>query len=94
MRGSFFLSVGIDLELVLAEEHTRVVAKDNTLSIDGVRLQLQPAKDRIHFVRCEVTVHRLPDGALVVTHLGRVLGRYAPDGQLVRKKPKGRESAA
>lgn len=93
-ESAFTKLVGIDLELVLAEEHTRVVAKDNTLSIDGVRLQLQPAKDRIHFVRCEVTVHRLPDGALVVTHLGRVLGRYAPDGQLVRKKPKGRESAA
>lgn len=93
-ESAFTKLVGIDLELVLAEEHTRVVAKDNTLSIDGVRLQLQPAKDRIHFVRCEVTVHRLPDGALVVTHLGRVLGRYTPDGQLVRKKPKGRESAA
>lgn len=93
-ESAFTKLVGIDLELVLAEEHTRVVAKDNTLSIDGVRLQLQPARDRIHFVRCEVTVHRLPDGELVVTHLGRVLGRYTADGRIVHKKTKGRESAA
>jgi transposase len=79
---AFVKLVGIDLELVLAEEHTRIVAKDNTVSLDGVRLQLSPAKDRIHFARCEVTVHRFPDGGLAVSHLGRVLGRYSADGRV------------
>lgn len=91
---AFVKLVGIDLELVVCEEYTRVVAKDNTLSIDGVRLQLPPAKDRIHFARCEVTVHRFPDGGLAVSHLGRVLGRYSANGRLAAGRGTRRPHAA
>lgn len=92
--GSAFVKlVGIDLELVLAEAHKRIVEKDNTLSLDGVRLQLPPAKDRIHFARCEVTVHRFPNGGLAVSHLGRVLGRYSADGRLIAVRNSKRQKA-
>ena len=79
---AFVKLTGIDVELVLAEQHERVVAQDSTVSLDGLKLQLPPSRDRPHYVRCQVVVHRLADQTLAVTYLGRVLARYAEDGSL------------
>lgn len=80
-ESAFIKLAGLELDLVLAEQHTRVVEKDNTLSFETLRLQLPSTSQRLHFVRCEVTVHRMPSGELAVTYLGRVLERYAADGR-------------
>jgi transposase len=57
-ESAFIKLAGLELDLVLAEQHTRVVEKDNTLSFETLRLQLPSTSQRPHFVRCEVTVHR------------------------------------
>lgn len=79
---AFVKMTGIDLELVLAEQYDRVVAGDSTVSFEGLKLQLPPSKDRAHYVRCSIVVHRLPDRSLAVTYLGRLLARYSAQGEL------------
>lgn len=91
---AFVKLTGIDLELVLSEQHERVVAQDSTVSLDGLKLQLPPTKDRAHYVRCQVDVHRLADRTLAVTYLGRPLARYSAQGALLTGKtgPKRRRA--
>jgi hypothetical protein len=81
---AFVPMVGIDLDLVLSAQHTRRVDNDSTVAFDGVPLQLAPTQDRPHYVRCEVTVHEFPEGTLAISYLGRLLGRYTRDGQLLQ----------
>lgn len=79
--GSAFVPLaGIDLELVLAEQHPRVVGSDNVVSFENVPLQLPPSKERPSYARCSVTVHRLVDGTLAITFLGHVLARFSAAG--------------
>lgn len=80
---AFVPLVGVDLDLVLTVQQTRRVDNDSTVAFDGVRLQLPPTQDRLHYVRCEVTVHEFPQGTLGISYLGRELARYTRDGQLL-----------
>jgi transposase len=82
-ESGFVPLTGLDLGLLLSEHHERVVAQDSTVSLDAVKLQLPPTRDRNHYVRCTVTVHRLADQNLVVSYLGRVLARFTASGQLL-----------
>jgi transposase len=93
-ESAFVPLTGIDLELVLAEQHERVVAHDSTVSLDGLKLQLPPSKARAHYVRCTVVVHRLADRSLAVTYLGRLLARYSAGGTLMTGKAAKRLKAA
>jgi transposase len=82
--GSAFLPlVGVDLELLLSEQHTRTVQNDSTVSFNKLVLQLPRTAERAHYVRCEVTVHEFPEGELGVSYQGRLLARYDGDGQLL-----------
>lgn len=81
---AFVLLAGIDLELVLAEQHPRVVGSDNVVSFESIPLQLPPSKERPSYARCSVTVHRLVDSSLAITFLGRVLGRFSAAGSLLQ----------
>lgn len=93
--GSAFVPLaGIDLELVLAERHERVVGKDSVVSFEGVALQLPKSAERPSYARCSVVVHRLLDGTLVVTFLDRVLARYAMNGAPVLQPASRRKRAA
>ena len=84
--GSAFVPlVGMDLELVLSEQHERVVGKDSIVSFENVALQLPRGQERATYARCAVLVHRVLDDSLVVTHMGRVLARYASDGAPARQ---------
>lgn len=84
--GSAFVPlVGMDLELVLSEQHERVVGKDGVVSFENLALQLPRGQERASYARCAVLVHRVLDGSLVVTHMGRVLARYASDGAPARQ---------
>src|SRR5262249_6559656 len=62
-------------ELLLSVQHQRTVANDSTVSWEGLRLQLPPRPDRLHYVRCPVLVHEFPEGTLGISYQGRLLAR-------------------
>src|SRR5260370_19215360 len=77
--GSAFVPLaGVDVDLLLSVQHERTVNKDNTVSFNNLALQLARTDGRIHYVRCPVLVHELPDATLAVSHLGRVVARFSP----------------
>jgi len=66
---------------ILCIEEERVVARDNTVAYDGLRLQLPQSRARAHYVKARVKVRRHPDGMLAVFHGPRLLARYDAAGQ-------------
>ena len=66
---------------ILCVEEERVVARDNTVAYEGLRLQLPQSPARAHYVKARVKVRRYPDGALAVFHGPRLLARYDAAGQ-------------
>jgi hypothetical protein len=72
---------------VLAEtlcvQEDRVVGRDNTVSFNGLMLQLPESPLRHHFVKARVRVHHYPDGALAVFHGPRCIARYDSEGGLI-----------
>lgn len=95
-ESGFVRLVGVDLDQVMSEQHERIVAADNTVSFEGMKLQLPKGTgNRSHFARCSVLVHRLVDDSLMVSYLGQTLARYAADGELlITKKAAKRRKAA
>jgi hypothetical protein len=82
--GSAFVPlVGVDLELLLSTQHERVVRNDSTVPFEALTLQLPQRPERPHYVRCPVLVHEFPEGTLGISYQGRLLARYARDGQLL-----------
>lgn len=81
---SAFVTVADPAQLseILCIEEERIVARDNTVAFDRLKLQLPPSPWRHHFVKARVRVRRYPDGALAVAHGPRVIARYHPDGSL------------
>jgi len=70
------------LREVLCVQEERIVARDNTVSYDGLKLQLPPSRERAHYVKAKVRVRRYPDGTLAIFHGPRLLARYDAAGQL------------
>lgn len=86
--GSAFVPVvGVDIELLLAAQHERVVRNDSTVSFEALTLQLPQRPERLHYVRCPVLVHEFPEGTLGISYQGRLLARYGRDGQLLSTAP-------
>jgi hypothetical protein len=65
---SAFRSAPRDLDRILACRYTRVVARDNTVSIPGRWVQIPPGPHRRSWQRATVTVRELLDGRLLVVH--------------------------
>jgi transposase len=78
---------GIELELVLSAKHQRIVRNDNTVVFHNLILQLPAARQRIHFVRCPVTVHQFSNATLGVSYQGRLLARYDSSGGPLPARP-------
>ncbi len=78
---------GIELELVLSTKHQRIVRNDNTVVFRNLILQLPATRQRIHFVRCPVTVHQFSNATLGVSYQGRLLARYDSNGGLLPTNP-------
>lgn len=74
-----------DLQLVFSVHEDRIVRNDNTVSVDGRNLQLEPTSHRPHFARCPVLVHRFFDGTLGVSYQGRLVATFSADGAPVRE---------
>ncbi len=90
---SAFVGVGgHDLDQILCHEEGRTVGKDNTVSLDGVRLQLAKQPGRVSCAGLQVTVRRHLDGTHSVWRGLQLLGRYSAEGQPIagrrlRRKP-------
>jgi transposase len=78
---SAFVPVGRhDLEQILCHEEERVVARDNTVRLDGVMLQIDKQKGRRTCEGLRVFVRRHIDGRHSVWWGPRCLGRYTAAG--------------
>jgi len=78
---------GVELELVLSSKHQRVVRNDNTVAFQNLTLQLPSTHQRIHFVRCPVTVHQFSNHQLGISYQGRLLARFDSAGQPFHPSP-------
>ncbi len=59
---------GMDLRHTLCRRYSRVVNKDNTLSVTGRIIQIHPTRKRLSFVKAKVTVNHWLDGSWHVLH--------------------------
>lgn len=76
-----------DLEQILCLEDERCVGKDNTLSMDGIRLQIDKQPGRRTCAGLRVLVRRHLDGGFSVWCGPRRFGRYDIEGRLIRPRP-------
>lgn len=84
---SAFVPVGThDLEQILCHEEERVVARDNTVRLDGVTLQIDKQRGRRSCAGLRVLIRRHLDGRHSVWWGPRCLGRYTGTGLPAREK--------
>ena len=69
-----------DLDLIFALQFERTVNRDNTVSIQNLRLQIEPVRWRATLAGCTVTVHQHLDGTYTITHGPQRLGHYTREG--------------
>src|SRR5579864_2765921 len=80
-RGSAFVRRSSrDLDLIFALQFERTVNRDNTVSIQNLRLQIEPVRWRATLAGCTVTVHQHLDGTFTLTHGPQRLGHYSAEG--------------
>jgi hypothetical protein len=79
-RGSAFVRRSSrDLDLIFALQFQRTVNRDNTVSIQNLRLQIEPVRWRATLAGCTVTVHQHLDGTFTITHGPQHLGHFSAD---------------
>lgn len=84
---SAFVPVGAhDLEQILCHEEARVVARDNTVQLDAVVLQIDKQRGRRTCAGLPVFVRRHLDGRHSVWWGPRCLGRFTATGRPVRQQ--------
>lgn len=74
---------GVDLEQILCHEDERTVARDNTVRLDNVLLQLAKQPGRRTCDGLRVTIRRHLDGWHSVWHGSRCLGLYDDHGRVI-----------
>ena len=80
-RGSAFVRRSSkDLDLIFALQFQRTVNRDNTVSVQNLRLQIEPVRWRATLAGCTVTVHQHLDGTFTITHGPQRLGHYSAEG--------------
>jgi len=80
-RGSAFVRRSSkDLDLIFALQFERMVNRDNTVSIQNLRLQIEPVRWRATLAGCSVRVHQHLDGTFTLTHGPQRLGHYSAKG--------------
>jgi transposase len=79
---SAFVALGAaDLDAILCHEETRIVARDNTVSVNRRTLQIDRQPGRRSCAGLKVTVRQHLDGRLTISHGVRVLGRFTATGE-------------
>lgn len=87
-RGTAFLpGRGQNLDLVFSLQFERAVNRDNTVSFQHLRLQIEAVRWRATLAGCTVRVHQHLDGTLTLTHGPQRLGRYSAEGNLLLPNP-------
>src|SRR5467141_301132 len=87
-RGTAFLPrSGQNLDLIFSLQFERAVNRDNTVSFQHLRLQIEAVRWRATLAGCTVRVHQHLDGTLTITHGPQRLGRYSAEGKLLLPKP-------
>jgi Winged helix-turn helix len=71
------------LRETLCVEEERVVARDNTVAYQGLKLQVPESRMRAHYVKARVKVREYPNGSLAVFHGPRCIGRYEASGRQI-----------
>lgn len=74
--------MGGDLNEIFCWSDERIVQNDNTVSFEGLRLQIPKDDLRHHYVRTTVQVRRYLDSSLSLFFGNRCLSRYDPQGNL------------
>ena len=93
-RGSAFVRRSSrDLDLIFALQFERTVNRDNTVSIQNLRLQIEPVRWRATLAGCTVTVHQHLDGTFTITHGPQRLGHYSAEGVALEKVKIGARGA-
>jgi transposase len=86
-RGTAFLPRrGQNLDLTFSLQFERAVNRDNTVSFQHLRLQIEPVRWRATLAGCTVKVHQHLDGTLTITYGPQRLGRYSAEGKLLPHK--------
>ena len=78
--------VAVDPSLLretLCSEEERVVARDNTIAYQGLKLQLPESRMRAHYVKARVKVREYSDATLAVFHGPRCIARYDAAGHQI-----------
>ncbi len=71
------------LRETLCNEEERVVARDNTVAYQGLKLQLPESRLRAHYVKARVKVREYPNRCLAVFHGPRCIARYDAAGRQI-----------
>jgi hypothetical protein len=80
-RGSAFVRRSSrDLDLIFALQFERTVNRDNTVSIQNLRLQIERVRWRATLAGCSVLVHQHLDGTFTITYGPQRLGHYSANG--------------
>jgi hypothetical protein len=75
-----------DLDLIFALQFERTVNRDNTVSIQNLRLQIEPVRWRATLAGCTVIVHQHLDGTFTITHGPQRLGHYSAEGVSLKEE--------
>jgi hypothetical protein len=78
---SAFVALGAaDLDAILCHEETRIVARDNTVSVDGRTLQIGAQPGRRSCAGLQITVRHHLDGRITISHGPRVFATFTAAG--------------
>jgi len=93
-RGSAFVRRSSqDLDLIFALQFEGTVNRDNTVSTQNLRLQIEPLRWRATLAGCSVNVHQHLDGTFTITHGPQRLGHYSAEGVSLEKEKIGGRGA-
>lgn len=85
--GSAFVKLvgnNIDLNDILCIEASRKVKNDNTVSYNGIILQIPKNKFRYNYAKTTVKIHEHFNGTMGIFYGPRLLGRYNKQGDLLK----------
>lgn len=85
--GTAFVPTTRDLDQVFSRQCHRIVHPDNTVTVGRLTLQIERQKFRATLARCRVLVCQHLDRHWSLWYGPHWLGRYAPDGRLVKAPP-------
>ena len=82
-ESAFVPAKGLDARALFYEQEDRTVRKDNTVSLDGICLQISKQPGRTTCAGMVVQVRRFMDRSMVIMRGVQCLGSYGPNGDPV-----------